>query len=479
MPISLTRANLQRASLFAAVAAVCAVTGWALVQHSKLPMLPIAILALLALMVVFAELGSKALWFWPALSVAAAPISAHLGSKYISFDRIWVIGMVGLLLTLPRAYAQARASRRTMLALALLAIVLGVLSVATPASSLYPIRLWFDSLVIPLILFAVVRRVVALEEGAAQRVALSLMVAGLLLALIGIAEHFIGFQLATASNGVPRYDPVVGGVRISGPYAVPETYGLALVSCLAATMYWLIAWPRTGWIRSIAIGIASLEVLGIVFTYFRVGWISALLVVLAALGLRPHRYGRAIAAVALASLIAVPLFVELEKISVFSNRVNNTNNIYTRLAIYEQGWQIFKSAPVFGVGAQQYNAAAVRLPVKYVNGAPSQPYPHSSLFEVMAEYGIVGLIALLVAFAAVWRLVRAFKRAARAGPDAVLAGVLVAAALSYLIYSLTLEMLPYSPSNEMFAIVLAIAAGRLDFLAAARAQHRHPAKAAP
>ena len=465
MPVSLTRVNLQRACLCAAIAVLCAMTGWALVQHSKYAMLPVAILGLLAVMVVFAELGLKALWLWPVLGVAAAPLSQHLGSRYISFDRVWVIGMVVLLLILPPGRARARASRWMLLALALLTIVLGIRSCATPAATLYPIRIWFDSLVIPLILFAVVRRVVSLDGRLAEKVAFSLMVAGLLLALIGIAEHFTGFELATAyADGVPRQD-VIGVVRISGPYGVPETYGLALISCLGATMYWLLGWRRTGWIRSIAIGIAALEVLAIVFTYFRVGWISALLVMLAALGLRPHRYGRVIATVALASLIAVPVYVQLDKSSLFTERVNNTNNIYTRLAIYEQGWEIFKSAPVFGVGAQQYNAVASQLPITYVNGAPSFPYPHSSLFEVMAEYGIAGLIPLLVAFAAVWGLVHALNRAARAGPDVVLAGVLVAMALSYLIYSLTLEMLPYSPSNELFAIVLAIAAGRLDYLA--------------
>ncbi len=306
MPVSLSRPSLQRASLFAAVAAICVLTAWAVEQHSKLAMLPVAILALLAVMVVFADFGLKVLWLWPALGVAAAPLSQHLGNKYVTFDRVWVSGMVVLLLTLPRARARARASRRMLLALALLTIVLGVRAFATPASTLLPIRVWFDSLVIPLILFSVVRRVISLDGRLAEKVAFSLMVAGLLLALIGIAEHFTGFELATAYAGdVPRMDQR-GVVRVSGPYGVPETYGLALISCLAATMYWLLGWRRTGWIRSIGIGIATLEVLGIVFTYFRVGWISVLLVVLAALGLRPHRHGRAIATVVLASLIALP-----------------------------------------------------------------------------------------------------------------------------------------------------------------------------
>jgi hypothetical protein len=44
----------------------------------------------------------------------------------------------------------------------------------------------------------------------------------------------------------------------------------------------------------------------------------------------------------------------------------------------------------------------------------------------------------------------------------VFAAALVAACVSYLIYSLTLTMLPYSPPNEFLALLFGIAAGRLD-----------------
>jgi hypothetical protein len=44
---------------------------------------------------------------------------------------------------------------------------------------------------------------------------------------------------------------------------------------------------------------------------------------------------------------------------------------------------------------------------------------------------------------------------------------LTGAALAYLAYSLTLAMLPYGPSNQFFAVLLGIAAGRLDYMSSA------------
>src|SRR5205085_11833081 len=99
----------------------------------------------------------------------------------------------------------------------------------------------------------------------------------------------------------------------------------------------LLVQARAPMSRYAGIGIVCLELVAIFFTYFRVGWISALLVVLAALGLRPKQYGRAIATVLLAALLVIPAFLQLTKISAVSQRVNNVDNIYVRLATYEEG----------------------------------------------------------------------------------------------------------------------------------------------
>lgn len=469
MPLSLNRTLWTRALGGAAIAVICAIMGWGVTQSSKAALIPVAIGAGLALMLVFAELGLMTLWLWAPLGVVFFPLADHLpGGKYVSFDRVWVVGMVVLLLSQPKVRARVRASRRALLGLVLLTVVLGIRAFLTPAQSLYPVRTWFDALVIPLILFAVVRQVVGHDGRMVERMALSLMLAGGLLALIGVGEHFLGFSLATYDGSQVRFEESIGQVRIAGPYDAPETYGLTLVMCLAASMFWVLVRQRDGIARLFGLGVVSIELLAIFFTYFRVGWISAIIVIVAALGLRPRRYGRAIGALLIAAIVLVPLFHELEKIPAVATRIKNTDNIYTRIAIYEQGWQIFKTKPLFGVGATNYNEVASAMPTVYVNNAPSQPYPHSSVFEVLSEDGVVGLAALLVAFIGIWGVIRAYNRAARSHEDGVLASTLAAASIAYLIYSLTLTMLPYSANNEMFAILLGMGAGRLDYLARSR-----------
>ncbi len=468
MSYPLNRSLISRVLAVLLTAAVCALMGWAVTQHSKLALLPLGLGCALALMLVFANVGWGALCAWAPLGVLLYPLSGHLpGGKYATFDRIWIGGLLVLLLTQPKVRAAARSSRRMLLALTLLMVVLGVRAIVTPATSLYPVRIWMDSLVLPLLLIVLVRRAVGQDRGWGERIALSMMIAGGLLGIIGIGEHVLGFSLTTEV----RFDGNIGEVRISGPYAAPETYGLALVMCLAASLYWLLYRRRDGIVHLAGVGVIAIELIAIFYNYFRVGWISALIVVIAAVGLRPGKWSRAILTAAIAGVVLVPLFLLFETLPAVKQRVTNTQNIYVRLATYEQGWHIFKSAPVFGVGAERYNNVAVTLPTYYVNGYADQPYAHSSLFAVMAEDGIVGLIPLLLVAVAVFGLIRALgsaSRRRRSSPDALLASVLAAAGIAYLIYSLTLTMLPYAPSNQMFAILLGIGAGRLDLLSVSK-----------
>jgi hypothetical protein len=458
---------LRSAPVAALLAGVCVAMGWAIVEHSRAALLVVGLGAALGLLGLFAELGLSALWLWPALGVVAYPLASKLpGAPYVTFDRVWVTCMLVLLLTLPAARARSRASRRMMLCLALLVGVVGARAILTPDPTLYPARVWFNALALPLILFAITRRAVGRDGRHDERAALALAVAGTLLSLIGLAERIVGFELASLSGATARFDTAIEGVRISGPYEAPEPYGLALVICLAATLYWLLRRRPVGIARTIALGIVALHLLAIFFTFFRVGWISAVIVVVTALGLRPRRYARLLGSLVIAGVVCAFALSQLEHSSAVSNRVGNTENIATRFATYQQGWQIFLDQRIFGVGVTKYHSVAVGLPTRYVDFSPSQPYPHSSFVEVMAETGAIGLIALLAALGSALGIIRALNRASRSSsdPEAFLAAALTGAAVAYLIYSASLTMLLYSPSNEFMAVLLGIGAGRLDRL---------------
>jgi O-antigen ligase len=442
-----------------ALAAVATICGWAVTQHSKmLELLPMAA-AVPAVILVFAEIGLTALWLWAPLAVISYPLAGSPDHN-LNFSRVWIVGLLALLLTLPRARTSARTSSRLTFALVLLATVVGVRTATTPGTQgdyAYGFRIWVESLVLPTMLFAVVRRAVAVKAEAAERTVLALVIAGLLLALAGLAEKLVGIRLNTI-----RFDPAIGTVRLAGPYEAPEPYGLALVLCMAAALLWLQMRRRGRTARVAGVMIVALELVMVFFTFFRVAWFSAIVVLVASLALRPNRTGLALGRIAVVALVVGLVFVELDQVSAISTRVRNTQNIFVRLGAWEQGIEIFKRSPVFGVGTNQYTVVASQLTDTSIGGATSVPYPHSSFVLVLAEDGVVGVAALVFACCAVYALLRSIKRHAHTYADRVLVATLTGAAVAYLSFSVTLAMLPFGPSNQFFAMLLGIGAGMLD-----------------
>jgi O-antigen ligase len=382
----------------------------------------------------------------------------------LTFDRLWIPGLLAYLAIEQRRVGRAPASRLLSFSLAWLVVSYGLRSLLADPGITRPVGIWIDAFLLPAVLLVASARYVTTPERM-QRIAASLMIAGGVLGAIGVAERIFGFELATFAGGAVRIDQVPGAApvsRVSGPYPVPEPYALSLVICLAATFYWLQTRRRGGYAWGVLC--ASLEIGGIAFSLFRAAWIAGLIVVIASFGVRPRQFARVLIVVGLVGAIAVAASAQLEENKTFAVRAKNTDNIYGRLATYEQGIEMFRSAPVFGVGVDQYYVSALRrTPVK-VKDVASLNYPHNSYIWVLAEQGLVGFLPLLLLSFAVWRVLRALRVAARAEEDGVLAGTLAGAALGVLIMSLTLTMLPYAPSNAFFAILVGVASGRLDTL---------------
>jgi O-antigen ligase len=290
------------------------------------------------------------------------------------------------------------------------------------------------------------------------------MVAGGVLAAIGIAERIWGLQLATVRGGTVRLDTAIDLTRISGPYQSPEPYALSLIVCLAATLYWIQS-RRPGDSYRWAFVVAGLQVTAIALVFFRAAWISAVVVVIAAFGIRPGRFGRLFAVTGIVAALVLAATSQLQQSKSFSTRANNTTNVYGRLAAYKQSFDLFESAPVFGVGVNRYHDVAFAQSPETVSNVKAPPDPHNSYTQVLAEQGIVGLLPFLLLSYGVWRLVRGLRAVSFRSKEALLLmGPVAGAALGYLIMSLTLAMLPYEPSNAFLAVLLGAASARLDTL---------------
>jgi hypothetical protein len=428
-------------------------------------LLALALLAAAAVSSIFASLGSTALIAWPPLAVAGyLLVRFPRDHPLITFDRVWIGGLLAYILLTHRGVPATATGRFMRIGLGAFIAAFGIRAIATSTSISGPIQTWINSIVLPSIVFIAACRYATTRERT-HRFTASLMIAGGLLGAIGLAERIVGFELASLSGGERRYDEVIGATRISGPYPVPETYALSLVICFAATLYWLQSRGRGPYIWGILI--AGLEVTGIAFSYFRAAWIAALLVMIGSFGIRPRRFGRTVAVAAVIGSLAFAGTTQLEhRNKGFEARTNNTSNIYGRLATYDQGIQIFKGAPLTGIGIDEYTTVTgQRAPIVFHN-VQSVESPHSSFIAVLAEQGLLGFVPLVLLGGGIWLVIRRLRAVASTSEEGVLAGSIAGAAAGYLIMSLTLTMLPYEPSNAFFAAFLGVAVGRLDIRSA-------------
>jgi hypothetical protein len=418
-----------------------------------------------AFFIVFAVLGSPAVIIWPVAATFGYLLQIPRSNPVFTFDRVWIFGLIAYIALNRRRTERTPATRVLLFALLWLVVSYGLRAFATSTSISGPFRIWLDAIVLPAILFVACERYCLPGAERARRLAGALMIAGGILGGIGIAERIWGFGLATITGGSIRFDDVIDQTRVSGPYPAPEPYALVLVICFAATLYWILSRRRGssyGW----ALVLASLQVAGIGLALFRAAWIAAIVVAVASLAFRPGKLGRTFVVAGLALVLTFAATTQLEHNKTVAARVNNTDNINARLATYKQGIQMFRSAPFFGIGVDQYHAVSETRPLEFVSGLRSVTYPHNSYIGLLAEQGAVGILPLLLLSYAVWRLVRALRSSSiQSREAALLMGTVAGAALGYLIMSLTLTMLPYSPSNLFFAAFLGLASGRLDALA--------------
>ncbi|HLE99503.1 MAG TPA: O-antigen ligase family protein [Gaiellaceae bacterium] len=418
--------------------------------------------------IVFAFLGSLAIVVWPVAATVGYLIQIPSGQPVITFDRIWIGGMVAYIALNRRTVERSPFTQPLALGFMLLVVAYGLRAVTTSATLDRPVGIWIDAILLPAILFVACERYCLNGTTHARRLTGALMLAGGVLGAIGIAQRIWGFELATLTGGFVRYDVGVDQTRISGPYPAPEPYALSLLICLAATLFWIQS-RDLGRRYSWAILLMGMQVAAILLTLFRAAWIGVIVIVVAAFGIRPGRIGRMFAVVTLVGILAFIASPQLLQNETIATRTRDTDNISGRLATYEQGFRMFLSEPLFGVGVERYHEVAERLPPETVAGVQSVTFAHSSYVGLLAEQGIVGFLPFLLLTYGVWVLVRGLRAASAANREALFLTACVAgASLAYLVMSLTLTMLPYAPSNAFFAALLGAASGRLDALLGAR-----------
>jgi len=433
------------------------VLGYLVGQGGKTAAVAVGVVLILLLGLLAAPKAASLLLFWTAASGVLYPFVRYPwhSSPDVDFDRIVLGALLVALPLIPRPPRVHRASARLSYCLALFAVLYGLRAVTTGGRP--ALETFVDSVLLPCALFWVASRVVTSRE-MTQRLTGCLAVLGSSVALLGIAEWLLKFQLATWSGGTPFYDPFAHVVRVSGPYADPTSYGTVLVLCLAATYYW---WKTTG--ARYGLVALCIELVGTAPTFTKTTWVGALIVLIVVTGLRSYRPRRLLVTLTKFGIGLGLLYLLVGNTSVIQERVfHSTANLTSRLGEFVQGWHIFLAHLWWGVGVDNFINAQQTQTAVYLFGQASTVSAHNNFVKIAAENGLPGIVAYLLVLIAAVALLRQLRRSAGSREEALLGLCLVAAALSYLAMSIALVLLYYAPGTQVLALLLGIGAGRLN-----------------
>jgi O-antigen ligase len=453
-------ANLRAALTGGAVIAIASVLlGYLVGQGGKTAAVAVGIVLILLLGLLAAPKAASLLLFWTAASGILYPFIRYPwhASPDVDFDRIALGALLVALPLIPRPPRVHRAAARLSYCLALFAVLYGLRAITTGGRP--PLETFVDSVLLPCALFWVASRVVTSRE-MTQRITGSLAVLGSSVAVLGIAEWLLGFQLATWSGGTPYFDYGIGAIRVSGPFSDPWSYGAVLVFCIAATYYW---WKVTG--KRVGLVALIIELIGTVPSFTKTTWVGAILVLIAAAWLAADRPTRLIIILARLGIGLTLLYILFGNTTVIQERVfHSTANLTSRFGEFIQGWHIFISHIWWGVGVDNFVLAQQAQGTVYVFGQASTVSAHNNFVKLAAENGLSGLVPYLMVILATVALLLTLRRLARNSEERLLSACLAAAAVAYLAMSMVLALIYVAPPNLVLALLLGVAAGRLNGL---------------
>jgi O-antigen ligase len=264
-------------------------------------------------------------------------------------------------------------------------------------------------------------------EAAAWAIAGSLAI----LSVAGIASGLaLGYPAAWAPKGGIGGPPGPDG---GGPLTDNNAFARILVASLP--LQWMLAVQSRAQLGRVlgAIGGAT-GAAALVFTFSRAGFVAAAVVgAIGLLQIRPRWKGAV--ALGLAIAIGVVLLPDMYRARIASITLGDSS-LRLRYAVWEEGLAMAAQRPLLGVGIGTFSE-------HHALGAPAaRRSSHNIFVEVLAETGVVGLLAYVWMLAAAGRaLWRSASRAgdAAAGWSSRAALGLGLAILAYLIASTTLS----------------------------------------
>jgi O-antigen ligase len=345
---------------------------------------------------------------------AAFPLSYHLAlpsfsHAIVDLDRVVVlaafVGMIFSKSSVP--FAIPKRMRRAGLLWAAFGVV-ALASISRSPSFLNAARVGFDSVVLPLLLawcviarFDVRRWLPAIHTAACISSIISASVAA---AQIITGEDF----LRLPDTAVYHYERWI--VRPSGPFESNDA--LALIG--GVSLFFLLflrttLGPRVSLARKVLHWIGLLAATGMaLMPMFRSVALTLLLVLIIDTFWERGTTRRAWRVGLICALVGLVLVISIWVPELYRDR-SSADNVYGRVAQFEQSYQVFVDHPLLGVGFLNFHEFVAGNPSYFASyrGALAPDSPHDNLAQILTETGLLGIVPYvmthLVLLGAMWQ----------------------------------------------------------------------------
>lgn len=318
---------------------------------------------------------------------------------FITMERVMFVVLTGMLAI--KAIFD-KTARYPLLGLEILILVFlfymfASLVVSTTEISLRQDLWFFLQYAMPMLMFSLSQRIEWSDRGIKALLAF-LTATGVVLAVIGVLQSLLGITIFTMD-----YQNVTSGHagRAYGTFTNAHTYIATLFIFLTITIF-QFGMYRDALVRFVLLSAMFVMLVGIVLGETRAPWGGAALALFIIM-LRDRDVRPLLVTGAIVSLVAgaVLLWMMIDELGSFIDRVTNLNTMAGRLAVWATALNMIVHNPVFGVGFGA-NSFLLHKP-EYITGVGSisQQYavyldiPHNEYLHVAVLLGVPGLIMFL------------------------------------------------------------------------------------
>jgi O-antigen ligase len=185
-----------------------------------------------------------------------------------------------------------------------------------------------------------------------------------------------------------------------------DSYGPLMVMLMPISFFFALATSSATW-RWIARVAFAIAVVGVIVSFARGAALTAAVVFLYIL-LRTPNKPKSFMFIMVAAIILMPMAGSLVKFDAFTAEVaSSTEGDPARMAIWKMAWLVFKSSPIFGVGAANYGVVGAQVATPDIQlqmGAGLYMLAtHNAYLQILAEEGLIGIAIWITMLVSIFR----------------------------------------------------------------------------